>query len=163
MTAYRLTEEILKLSESKEWSKAVKEWKLKEIYLINADEPTTCLCGHYPVYECCIIKNTKNNFEALVGNCCVKKFLGLNSNSIFISIKKVRQDIDKSFNPDTLRYAFSHYFITEREFSFYKDIMRKRNLSEAQLSYKVDINTRILRRFRVEELDNTIGGVQYAS
>lgn len=37
---------ILVRSKATDWEVAKKEWKLVEIS--EADEPETCLCGHYP-------------------------------------------------------------------------------------------------------------------
>jgi hypothetical protein len=47
MSEYKLTEEILKRSQSNVWDMAKLEWKLNEIY--EAEEPETCLCGHFPI------------------------------------------------------------------------------------------------------------------
>ena len=49
MSGYKLTEEILKRSQAKVWDIAKLEWKLNEIY--EAEEPETCLCGHFPIIE----------------------------------------------------------------------------------------------------------------
>lgn len=73
MSQYKLTNGILKLSVSKVWDTASLEWKLNEIY--EAVNPETCLCGHFPIVEICILKNNLNNESVTVGNCCVKKFL----------------------------------------------------------------------------------------
>jgi len=47
MFEYKLTEEILKRSQSNVWDMAKLEWKLNVIY--EAEEPETCLCGHFPI------------------------------------------------------------------------------------------------------------------
>ena len=49
MSEYKLTEEILKRSQSNVWDMAKLEWKLNEIY--EAEEPETCLCGHFSIGE----------------------------------------------------------------------------------------------------------------
>ena len=103
MSEYKLTQEILSLSNANIWEAAKTEWSLDQVY--EAEEPETCLCGHYPIIEICIIKNKITLKHATVGNCCVKKFIGLPSDKIFQSVKKVRKDIDKSLNPDALLYA----------------------------------------------------------
>lgn len=88
MSEYKLTEEIIKLSQSKLWDVAKSEWTLYEIY--EADKPERCLCGHFPIIEICNLKNKLNSNYATVGNCCVKKFIGLPSDKIFQVIKRVK-------------------------------------------------------------------------
>lgn len=57
MSEYKLTQEIIALSVSSNWDVAKLEWKLYEIY--EADEPETCLCGHFPIIEICVLSNAK--------------------------------------------------------------------------------------------------------
>ena len=104
MSEFKLIEEIIKLSSSNIWDTAKLEWKLDEIY--EADEPRRCLCGHFPIIEICIIKNKANNNSAIVGNCCVKKFIGLPSDKIFQAIKRVRKDSERSLNVEAIEYSF---------------------------------------------------------
>lgn len=104
VSEFKLIEEIIKLSSSNIWDTAKLEWKLDEIY--EADEPRRCLCGHFPIIEICIIKNKANNNSAIVGNCCVKKFIGLPSDKIFQAIKRVRKDSERSLNVEAIEYSF---------------------------------------------------------
>jgi hypothetical protein len=90
MGEYKLTQEIVARSVATTWDEAKLEWKLEEVY--EADEPETCLCGHAPIVERCILRNQSNLNTALVGNCCVKKFIGLPSDKIFQAFKRVRKD-----------------------------------------------------------------------
>lgn len=138
-----LAKEIIKLSDNSTWHLAKLEWSLEQVYF--ADEPETCLCSHFPIIEICVIKNKNNKKEAIVGNCCVKKFLGLPSNDIFSSMKKIKKDVEKSVNSATLRYAFEKNWINSWEFEFYSDIFRKRNLTDKQTRKKKQINQRILK------------------
>lgn len=69
------------MSQSDIWDAARLEWNLHEVY--EANEPETCLCGHYPIIEICVLKNIINSNFTNVGNCCVKKFIGLPSDKIF--------------------------------------------------------------------------------
>ena len=55
MSRYKLIDEIIKLSQSKLWDIAKTEWDFDSIYV--SDAPQTCLCGHYPIINICIIKN----------------------------------------------------------------------------------------------------------
>lgn len=141
--AQTLAMEIIKLSESPIWETAKNEWELSSIYLET--EPDQCLCGHYPILELCLILNTKNRNTAVVGNCCVKKFLGLPSDKIFSAIKRVQKDIAKSVNEDTLNHAFKKQWISKWEFDFYNSIRSKRLLTDKQNKKKIEINERILK------------------
>ena len=146
MSEYKLTKEIIDLSESDIWDAAKLEWHLDEIY--EADEPGTCLCGHFPIIETCILKNTKNHNLATVGNCCVKKFIGLPSDKIFQAIKRVRKDDEKSLNAEAIDYAFNKQWINDWERDFYIGIMRKRSLSSKQLQKKIQINNKLANNMK---------------
>lgn len=140
MSEYKLTTELLKLSQSQKWDEAKLEWELIDIERV--EEPEECLCGHYPILEICLIKNSKTNNESRVGNCCVKKFNN-KSDKIFRSVAKIRKDIEKSVNAETLELAIRNRWISDKEYKFYMDIIRKRNLSDKQLSWKKSINQKI--------------------
>ena len=141
MSEYKLTQGIIELSEAITWDAAKLEWKLAEVY--EADEPETCLCGHFPIIEICILSNIKNTNSTNVGNCCVKKFMRLPSDKIFTAVKRVRKDNEKSLNAEAIEYAFEKNWINDWEKSFYLDIMRKRNLSTKQLETKIKINMKL--------------------
>lgn len=146
MTEYKLSMEILDLSKANNWDKARKEWYLDYIYEIpRQDDPETCLCGHYPIREVCVIKNKENGNEAIVGNCCVNKFIGLTTNKLFSSIKNVKKDNSKSFNADVIDLAYKRGIINDWEYSFYQNIWRKRKLSKKQLIHKNEINEKLLK------------------
>ncbi len=81
VSQFQLTTEILERSVAQTWDEARREWSLYEIY--EADEPETCLCGHFPIIELCVLRNRHNGIQATVGNCCVKHFIGLPSDRIF--------------------------------------------------------------------------------
>lgn len=76
---------------------------------------------------------SKNHNLAIVGNCCVKKFIRLPSDKIFQAIKRVRKDNEKSLNAEAIEHAHKKQWINDWEKDFYIDIMRKRNLSSKQL------------------------------
>lgn len=141
-SAYNLAQEIIARSVSATWDAAKLEWILESIYM--EEEPDTCLCGHFPIIEICILRNRHNQNSAIVGNCCVKKFIGLPSDKIFQAIKRVRKDNEKSVNAETVQYALKKGWITNWEHEFYLDIFRKRNLSAKQAAKKKEINIKIL-------------------
>jgi len=129
----------------KDWrSDAKHEWHLVDVHLV--DEPETCLCNHFPIIEICTIGNSRNGNLARIGNHCVKKFLGLPSNIIFQAIKRVRKDVKKSLNEETLVHYFEKGIINEWEKKFYLGAMNKRLLTDKQWNKKVEINTKIIRK-----------------
>lgn len=142
MSEYKLTQEIIQLSQSKVWDFAKLEWVLDEIY--EADEPETCLCGHFPIIEICNLRNKINGRLATVGNCCVKKFIGLPSDLIFQAVRRVRKDKQKSLNAEAIQHAFQKKWINEWEYKFSIDTMRKRNLTEKQMQTRMNINEKML-------------------
>lgn len=146
MAEYKLAVEIIARSSSHVWDAAKLEWVLFEVF--EAEEPDTCLCGHYPIIENCVLRNRTNGNLATVGNCCVKRFIGLPSDLIFQAVKRIRRDISKSLNPQAVVYAKERGWINEWESEFYFDIMRKRRLSERQLDKKQQINVHFLEQMR---------------
>ena len=146
MSEYKLTQEIIQLSQSKVWDFAKLEWVLDEIY--EADEPETCLCGHSPIIEICNLRNKINGQFATVGNCCVKKFIGLPSDLIFQAVKRVRKDKQKSLNAEAIQHAFQKKWINEWEYKFSIDTMRKRSLTGKQLQTRMNINEKMLHNMK---------------
>ncbi len=146
MSEYQLTKEIVARSEAKVWDAAKLEWALEEVY--ESEEPDTCLCGHFPIIEICVLRNKANRNTAVVGNCCVKKFIGLPSDKIFQAVKRVRKDTEKSLNAEAIQHAFDRGWITEWEKEFYFDIMRKRNISSKQAAKKAQINEKFMHNMQ---------------
>ncbi|ADN78387.1 hypothetical protein [Geobacter sulfurreducens] len=146
MSEYKLTQEIIRLSYSKVWDIAKLEWVLFEIY--EADEPDTCLCGHFPIIEICNLQNKVNGQFATVGNCCVKKFIGLPSDLIFQAVKRVRKDKQKSLNAEAIHHAYQKKWINEWEYKFSIDTMRKRNLTDKQMQTRMKINEKMMQNMK---------------
>lgn len=138
----QLKEAILKLSEASDWETARKEWSLVTIY--DVDEPDTCLCGHYPILEICEIANRVTKKRADVGNVCVKRFLGVRSDLIFTGIKRIRSDLGKSLNADSIAYFRQKGVLDEWEYGFLQNTMKLRNLSANQLAKRKQINQKVL-------------------
>ncbi len=146
MPEFKLASEIIKRSVAQTWDEAKLEWSLLEVY--EADEPETCLCGHYPIIELCVIQNRLNAGRATVGNCCVKRFVGLPSDEIFQGVKRVRKDKSKSLNAEAIDHAFKRGWIDSWQHEFYLDVMRKRRLTFKQKAKKLEINERVLQRMK---------------
>jgi len=146
MSEFQLTKELIELSQASTWDKAKLEWSLFDIEKVTEHE--TCLCGHYPISEVCIIENKINGSQARVGNCCVKKFLE-QSDKVFQAVKRIKNDDSKSLNAEALNFAFEKGWVTPKEKDFYFDIMRKRSLSPKQQQWKISINNKILGKIKV--------------
>lgn len=140
---YKLTDEIISLSTSKYWESAKREWSFEFAYY--SENLETCLCGHYPIKNICVIKNSTNAKSTEVGNCCINKFLGIDDgNKIFTSIKRLKEDITKSISAEVIDYLKEKKLLTDFEYKFYTDTFRKRKLSEKQLEIRERINQKFL-------------------
>lgn len=146
MSVFQLTKELILLSQETTWDKAKLEWSLFDIEKVTESE--TCLCGHYPISEICIIQNSTNGNFARVGNCCVKKFIE-QSDKVFQAVKRIKNDETRSLNAEALNFTYEKGFINTKEKDFYFDIMRKRSLSTKQQSWKVAINQKVLKKINV--------------
>jgi hypothetical protein len=141
---FRLFKEVIALSVADNWEEAKLEWNLKQVY--REDEPQTCLCGHTPIIEICVLQNRRNGNFADVGNVCVTKFLGLESDLIFSGLRRIAKDRDKALNEAATDYAFGQGWINEWEKNFCLDTMRKRELSAKQAIKRAEINRLVLAK-----------------
>lgn len=144
----RLREAILLVSRADDWMVARKEWDLVGISQAETDDPETCLCGHHPILELCEIRNRLTNHTAIVGNQCVKRFLGLESEALFRGIRRIRKHADKSMGADLAVWLFEHGYMTKWEYDFQASTSRKRVLSDKQLHTRQRINQKALRAIR---------------
>jgi len=142
MAHYELATKIVALSVADTWDEAKLEWSLIDVF--KEEEPDTCLCGHYPIIENCVLGNRLNGQQAIVGNVCVKKFLGLPSDKIFQAINRIAQDNERSLNAEAIDHAHRKGWINDWERKFYFDTMRKRSLSGKQRDKRIQINDKVL-------------------
>lgn len=139
----RLSQEIIKLSNSDDWNLAKSEWDFE--YAYQSEEPEECLCGHYPIKNICVIKNQENGNYTEVGKVCINNFLNIQKgNKIFDSISKLKTNPKSSISKTALEYLKSKDGLSDFEYNFYLDIIRKRNLSEKQANLKEKINQKFL-------------------
>lgn len=143
MSQYKLSEGLIALSEASSWDEAKLEWDLEHVW--REDEPDTCLCGHSPIIEICLLRNRYNRKTAIVGNCCVKKFGTLPSDLIFQAVKRIQENIERAINPETIDYAYRKNWINDWERNFYMDTWRKRSLTGPQNRTRIKINTMVLK------------------
>jgi hypothetical protein len=138
----RLVEGILGRSVSGDWAEARQEWELVEVYF-QADPPGACLCGH-PITEHCLLVNQLNGNEVVVGNVCVTRFMGLDAEVIFRSLRRVIANNFAALNARTVEHLYNRGYLTDWERRFYLDTWRKRKLSERQREKRAEINVRML-------------------
>ena len=147
---WRLPQELTAISNGSRWPDVLREWSLDHIEMLEPEEQArTCLCTHYPIREVCHIVNDENGRRAIVGNCCVTKFMGdqpvfAGTQKMFDALGRIKRDINASANESLIEYAYSKRIIGERDYNFYLDIWRKRSLSEPQKRWKVSLNQRII-------------------
>ena len=142
----QLKAEILKLSKAVDWEVARKEWKL--VSVVEAEEPETCLCGHYPIIEICQFTNQVTGFGADVGNRCLKRFLGFESEKIFGSLRRIKVDREKSISSDAAAFFRQRGILNDWEYNSIQNTFRKRNLTEKQRSTRRAINDKIVAAVR---------------
>jgi len=148
MSEYKLSKRIIGQSISDSWDRAKSEWKLDRVYE-NPGE--SCLCGHNPITEVCVLLNILNNNRAEVGNCCVQKFMGISSQKVFSSIKRIKANEENSANADLIDMAKEKKWISEKEYVFYIDVWRKRitTLSLRQKNWKIILNRKIIKGYSI--------------
>jgi hypothetical protein len=137
---------ILALSHATSWELARKEWHL--VGVSEAEEPETCLRGHFPIIEICEIANRVTGKRTEVGNRCIKRFLGFRSDPIFAAIRRIRKDDTKSLNADAIVFFYERKLLTEWEYDFLQDTRAKRNLSLKQMAIRQRINDKVLAAIR---------------
>ena len=142
---------ILGLSVSDDWDEAKAEWQLNFVYVDHSDR--ACECGHSPIHQICVIKNSKNSATTEVGNVCVKRFLRLLSGRVFSALKRLQTDIKKSLNPKSLELFRDRGVITHQEALDYgKYWLKRTTMTDEQKAQKQDINSRVLRYFSEESV-----------
>lgn len=140
----QLKEEILARSRATSWEKARREWQLEDVYF--ADPPDTCLCGHKPIVEVCVLRNIATDQTANVGNICVRRFLNLPSERMFAPVRKVKASPVKALSEVVILHAHQRRWINDWERDFYLNTWRKRSLSDKQIAKRRGINLKILSR-----------------
>jgi hypothetical protein len=138
----RLMEGITDLSSAKTWEEARREWEVHAVYA--TPHPSQCLCGQYPISELCEIRNRITHNQAIVGNVCVKQFIGLPSDRIFAAVRRITGEEGCAVNEDTIELAHRRGWFNDWERGFYLNTWRKRRLSGRQAAKRVELNRRLL-------------------
>lgn len=137
-----LIEKLLPLSRASDWSSAKVEWKIE--YVFDVDEPTTCLCSHYPIKEVYVIQNNVTGVEVEIGNVCIKKIFASEAR-VAHGLKKIREDSNKSTTPELIIRAHNDGIINDWEREFYENTQRKqfRGMTRKQREKRLQINMKI--------------------
>jgi len=133
---------ILPLSVSQHFDTARTEWTLVAVEI--SEEFDHCPCGQ-EIKEHCYIRNRLNGNETYVGNVCINRFIQIYTGNLFDGLKRIAKDLTANANNDLIEHAYRMgYLYSEKEYTFLKQTMRKRNLSDAQIAWKTKINRRIV-------------------
>lgn len=154
---HQLAREIIQRSVSDEWQWAKTEWVLDHIYFDLGF--STCLCGHYPIKEICVLRNILNGNRTRVGNICVKRFMGIRSDRLFTPFRRIQHNLAASLDQHTIDYAHDQHWINDWEYNFYCDTIRKRNLSDRQRNKRTQINEKIRTKITRERINEQIHNV----
>lgn len=147
---FKLVEQVLNHSVSEDWDSALEEWMV-----IGFDYDNTgyseCACGKQHISELNYVRNKYTDVELVVGSECINKFFvnhGVDLNKVHASIKRVYKNRTKSLNIAIIVSANRYGIINYSEFKFYKDIIRKRELTSAQKRWKILINEKIMQKIK---------------
>ena len=140
----RLKAHILPLSESSIFDVARQEWDLVGVEI--SEEFDNCPCGQ-EIKEHCYITNRVTRNSTYVGNVCINRFIQIDTGNLFDGLKRIAKDDKANANHDLIEHAYRMgYLYNEKEYNFLKQTVLKRNLSQAQISWKTKINRRILNK-----------------
>jgi hypothetical protein len=142
---WRLVDEIIARSGADDWHEARREWELDHVFMLDADECGTCLCGHTPIRECCVLANRHNGAEVIVGNCCVKRFMQLPSEAIFAGLRRIAEDPRKAPGTALVEFATGRGWLSVYEQGFLRDTARRRSPSAKVLAIRQQVNAKLLR------------------
>lgn len=145
----RLKAHILPLSVSQVFDVARTEWLLEAIEI--SDEFDNCPCGQ-EIKEHCYIRNRLNGYATYVGNVCINRFIQIDTGNLFEGLRRIAADIRANANHDLIEHAWRNgYLFGEKEYTFLKQTMLKRKLSQPQMAWKEKINRRILAKTKVRQ------------
>lgn len=133
---------ILEMSAADKWETAKDEWQLTHIYQSGFSK--TCLCGHNPIMEICVLHNETTGKTTEVGNQCVKRFLGLRSDLIFTGVKRVKENVTKSLNAEATQFFFDQNVLNDWEYEFQMNTINRRKMTPRQRDIRRKINEKVV-------------------
>jgi hypothetical protein len=144
----RLKEHILPLSKAKDFETARTEWRLVAVEI--SAELDNCPCGKQ-IREHCYIGNSRTGNKTYVGNVCINRFIGIDTDTLFDGLKRIAEDEKANANEDVIEYANERGFLFDREYDFLLETRRKRKLTPKQIEWKRKINRRIIQQIVVQK------------
>ena len=150
----KLKEHILNLSAAEDFNVAKLEWHLDHIRV--TEEFGRCPCGQ-KIKEHCYLNNIENGNTTWVGNVCVRRFMGIDSGTLFDGLRRVRANISARPNSMLIEYAWNQgYLYSQNEYDFLRNITKIRRLSEKQTHWLQKINRRILQSIVVRQVSDQV-------
>ncbi len=147
-----LMREIIARSTTNDWHLAKTEWTLTGFELLDPGvDSGTCLCGHNPIRELCYIRNQNTTSEVVVGNSCVKRFLGLPTQAVFTSIRRVMLDDSRCLNAQALDILLEKGIIATEDHRLLVESSRKRKISASLYALRRRVNEAGITYFRRRE------------
>lgn len=147
----RLKAHILPLSQATNFDEARSEWTLAHVEISNDFD--SCPCGQ-DIKEHCYIKNQLTKHQTYVGNVCVNRFLGIDTGSLFDGLRRLKADHRANANLAVIEYAEARGYLFEKESTFLRQTVLKRNITAKQAVWKEKINHRILNKTVVQRRTN---------
>lgn len=148
-----LKKHILPLSQEKiDFNIAKLEWELDHIKF--TEEMGKCPCSHV-IREHCYIRNKLNHNMTHVGNECIKKFMNMDTGTLFSGFRRINSDQTAKPNKALIDYAYQKGYLQDNQHRFLLDIKTKRiPLTEKQKDWLRFINNKILGDIVVRHLPN---------
>lgn len=115
-----LRDAVIDNSKADTWNDAKKEWKLVYIF----DLASNCVCGH-AIVQNCVIRNTLNSNELIVGNVCINHFQepALEVPDVARnSLRGLNNNTSETANEELLKIAFRTSVLTFMEKENYTKI-----------------------------------------
>lgn len=154
LNSRKLKAHILSRSVAENFDDAKLEWSLERVCV--TEEFGLCPCG-VRIKEHCYLKNYRNGNTTWVGNVCVRKFMDINAGTLFIGLRKVRNNISARPNMRLIDYAKCRgYLYGDHEYKFLVEISERLKLSVKQVNWLQKINRRILHSIVVRRIPDPI-------
>lgn len=135
----QLAEHIIRRSEAKTFALARLEWSLTYVY----EDEGHCPCG-VRIKDHCVITNRLTGRQTFVGNVCVEKFLGIETDKAMKSLKKIKKDQTQAASSHLITLAFSAGVLNDWERTFMGDTSTLKTLTQRQMDCRQRINRKII-------------------
>jgi hypothetical protein len=137
-----LKQNLLDLSLSKEWHKAISEWGFSHVYI--SEEGSTCACNQFPIKHVCVFINCKNGHRVEIGSQCMQEFWHKDVTHLFQSVKLMLNG--KTMRNRSLEEAYKSNIFNYRERNLYKRLKQKKDFLTNNEQRSIDwLNAKALR------------------